>query len=107
MITPAVLAAQRLFRVQRRLETCAGESGGSARICGTGRTPFTIHVLEVQGIFDWAVKQHASTINLKSGTIPSDYRPIVDDALTKLGYRFRLASPEPWSPLGQRTNADD
>ncbi len=47
---------------------------------------------EVQGIFDWAVKQHASTINLKSRTIPSDYRPIVDNALTKLGYRFRLAS---------------
>lgn len=47
---------------------------------------------EVQGIFDWAVKQHASTINLKSRAIPSDYRPIVDDALTKLGYRFRLAS---------------
>lgn len=46
----------------------------------------------MQGIFDWAVKQHASTINLKSRAIPSDYRPIVDDALTKLGYRFRLAS---------------
>lgn len=47
---------------------------------------------EVQGIFDWAVKQHASTINLKSRAVPSEYRPIVDDALTKLGYRFRLAS---------------
>lgn len=47
---------------------------------------------EVQGIFDWAVKQHTSTINLKSRTVPREYRPIVDEALTKLGYRFRLAS---------------
>jgi hypothetical protein len=47
---------------------------------------------EVQGIFDWAVKHHASTLNLKSRTVPSEYRPIVDDALTRLGYRFRLAS---------------
>lgn len=47
---------------------------------------------EVQGIFNWAVTHHVSTINLKSRKVPGEYRPIVDDALTKLGYRFRLAS---------------
>ncbi|MGB7801207.1 DUF4832 domain-containing protein [Buttiauxella sp.] len=47
---------------------------------------------EVQRTFDWAEEQHASTINLKSSEVPIIYRGIVDKALTKLGYRFRLAS---------------
>ncbi|GDX04365.1 DUF4832 domain-containing protein [Buttiauxella sp. A111] len=47
---------------------------------------------EVQRTFDWAEAQHASTINLKSTEVPAMYRGIVDKALTKLGYRFRLAS---------------
>ncbi|UJR53047.1 DUF4832 domain-containing protein [Dickeya zeae] len=47
---------------------------------------------QVQATFDWALAQHASTINLKSRAVPAQYRDIVDNALTKLGYRFRLAS---------------
>ncbi|QDX31434.1 DUF4832 domain-containing protein [Dickeya poaceiphila] len=47
---------------------------------------------QVQATFDWALAQHASTINLKSRIVPAAYRDIVDNALTKLGYRFRLAS---------------
>ncbi|ACT08359.1 conserved hypothetical protein [Dickeya chrysanthemi Ech1591] len=47
---------------------------------------------QVQATFDWALAQHASTINLKSRIVPAEYRDIVDNALTKLGYRFRLAS---------------
>ncbi|RJT23671.1 DUF4832 domain-containing protein [Buttiauxella izardii] len=47
---------------------------------------------EVKRTFDWALENHASTINLKSRAVPADYRDIVDNALMKLGYRFRLAS---------------
>ncbi|MGM3162147.1 DUF4832 domain-containing protein [Dickeya undicola] len=48
--------------------------------------------VQVQATFDWALAQHASTINLKSRSVPRMYRDIVDNALTRLGYRFRLAS---------------
>ncbi|KFC81626.1 DUF4832 domain-containing protein [Buttiauxella agrestis] len=47
---------------------------------------------EVKRTFDWALENHASTINLKSRAVPEVYRDIVDNALMKLGYRFRLAS---------------
>lgn len=47
---------------------------------------------EVQRTFDWAIEKHASTINLKSSEVPVMYRAIVDNALTKLGYRLRLVS---------------
>ncbi len=47
---------------------------------------------EVQATFDWALAQHASTINLKSREVPQEYRDIVDNALAKMGYRFRVLS---------------
>lgn len=47
---------------------------------------------EVQATFDWALAQHASTINLKSTDVPKVYRDIVDKALVKMGYRFRVVS---------------
>ncbi|MEB6379538.1 DUF4832 domain-containing protein [Leclercia adecarboxylata] len=47
---------------------------------------------EVQATFDWALAQHASTLNIKSTDIPRVYRDIVDKALTKIGYRFRVVS---------------
>ncbi|ASY76162.1 DUF4832 domain-containing protein [Pectobacterium polaris] len=56
---------------------------------------------QVQVAFDWALAQHASTINLKSRSVPTEYRDIVDNALTKLGYRFRLASLTHESELAQ------
>ncbi|MBW7981441.1 DUF4832 domain-containing protein [Enterobacillus tribolii] len=45
---------------------------------------------EVQASFDWALAQHVSTINLKSREVPKEYRDIVDNALVKMGYRFRV-----------------
>jgi len=44
----------------------------------------------VQATFDWALQQHASLINAKSGHVPPEYRAIVDSTLKKLGYRFVL-----------------
>ena len=47
---------------------------------------------QVQATFNWALKHHASTLNLKSREVPALYRDIVDKALEKIGYRFRVAS---------------
>lgn len=47
---------------------------------------------DVQATFDWALAQHASTLNLKSRPVPQEYRDILDNALKKLGYRFRVVS---------------
>lgn len=47
---------------------------------------------EVKATLDWALAQHASTINLKSREVPQEYRSLVDSALEKLGYRFRVLS---------------
>ena len=67
----------------------------SFEICGympEWKTEQHYSLAEVQRTFDWAIAQHASTINLKSRAVPKEYRGIVDQALTKLGYRFRLVS---------------
>ena len=45
---------------------------------------------EVQATFDWALQQHASSLNLKSRPIPPEYRDIVDKTLLRIGYRFRV-----------------
>ena len=47
---------------------------------------------QVQATYDWALQHHASTLNLKSREVPAQYRDIVDNALTKIGYRFRVLS---------------
>ena len=67
----------------------------SLEICGymtEWKTQQHYSLAEVQRTFDWAIEQHASTINLKSRAVPQEYRSIVDRALVKLGYRFRLTS---------------
>lgn len=46
---------------------------------------------EVQATFDWALQQHASTLNIKSRPIPTEYRDIVDKALLRIGYRYRVS----------------
>nr|WP_233149172.1 DUF4832 domain-containing protein [Shimwellia pseudoproteus] len=47
---------------------------------------------QVQASFDWALSQHASTLNLKSRPVPAAYRDILDHALEKIGYRFRVVA---------------
>ncbi|WP_375752404.1 DUF4832 domain-containing protein [Vibrio sp. HN007] len=47
---------------------------------------------EVKRSLDWALEQHTSSINLKSSKIPAKYRDLLDDALEKMGYRFRVES---------------
>ncbi|MGL4724403.1 MAG: DUF4832 domain-containing protein [Scandinavium sp.] len=49
---------------------------------------------QVQATFDWALQQHASTLNLKSRRVPQEYRDIVDKALLKIGYRYRVSRLE-------------
>ncbi|AKR77929.1 MULTISPECIES: DUF4832 domain-containing protein [Edwardsiella] len=66
----------------------------SLEICGymtQWQTPLNYTRAQVQATFDWALAHHASTINLKSRPVPPAYRDIVDRALLRLGYRFRLA----------------
>lgn len=45
---------------------------------------------EVKASLDWAIAHHASTLNLKSKPIPTQYRGLLDDALLKIGYRIRF-----------------
>ncbi len=46
---------------------------------------------QVQATFDWALQQHASTLNLKSRRVPQEYRDILDKALLSIGYRYRVS----------------
>ncbi|MGF1749679.1 DUF4832 domain-containing protein [Vibrio cionasavignyae] len=45
---------------------------------------------QVKASLDWAISQHVSSLNLKSKPIPEQYRDLLDDALLKIGYRFRV-----------------
>ncbi len=49
---------------------------------------------DVQQIFDWALGQHASYINNKSDKIPDGTRPLIENCLRLLGYRFVVRSVE-------------
>lgn len=49
---------------------------------------------QVKASLDWAVAQHASTLNLKSQPVPNQYRDLLDDALSKIGYRLRVDTLE-------------
>ncbi|MCF8778290.1 DUF4832 domain-containing protein [Vibrio sp. IRLE0018] len=65
----------------------------SLETCGTMQEWQTMQrysLQEVQASLDWALAQHASSLNLKSKPIPDEYRPLLDEALTKLGYRLRI-----------------
>jgi hypothetical protein len=44
----------------------------------------------VKYIFDEALKWHVSTFNAKSSAVPAEWRPLVDEWLKKMGYRFVL-----------------
>lgn len=48
----------------------------------------------VRQIFDWALAQHASYINNKSSRLPPGTRPLVENLLRVLGYRFVVRSVE-------------
>ncbi|MBN1770145.1 MAG: DUF4832 domain-containing protein [Deltaproteobacteria bacterium] len=45
---------------------------------------------EIHRTFQWALDQHASVVNGKSGPIPADYVPAMNDLLRRNGYRFAL-----------------
>ena len=62
-------------------------------ICGTflrwkNRQKYTED--NVKYIFDQALKWHISSFNAKSSPVPEEWRPLVDDWLKKMGYRFVL-----------------
>jgi hypothetical protein len=44
----------------------------------------------IEYIFDQALKWHISSFNAKSSAVPDMYRPLVDNWLNKMGYRFVL-----------------
>ncbi len=44
----------------------------------------------VKYIFDQALKWHVSVFNAKSSAVPAEWRPLVDQWLNKMGYRFVL-----------------
>ena len=45
---------------------------------------------DIQFILDQALRWHASSVNLKSAAIPSEWQQAFDGLLKKLGYRFVL-----------------
>lgn len=49
---------------------------------------------QVQKTFDFALEQHGSLFNAKSGSIPNAYQPLVKQFLNKLGYRYQLNQVE-------------
>ena len=45
---------------------------------------------DVKYIFDEALKWHTSSFNAKSSPVPDEWKPLVDEWLKKMGYRFAL-----------------
>ena len=65
----------------------------SLEICGTfyrwkDRERYTTE--QVQYIFDQSLKWHISSFNAKSSPVPPEWKPLVDEWLKKMGYRFVL-----------------
>jgi hypothetical protein len=59
---------------------------------------------DVKYIFDQALKWHISTFNAKSSAVPTEWRPLVDEWLKRMGYRFVLRKftyPSIIAPHGQ------
>lgn len=54
---------------------------------------------KVKQTFDDALNMHISLLNLKSGYIPQQYQPLLNDFLKKVGYRFELNMVEITSTL--------
>ncbi|MCE5273327.1 DUF4832 domain-containing protein [bacterium] len=62
-------------------------------ICGTFKTWLKHEKYDektVKYIFDQALKWHISTFNAKSSGVPPQWKPLVDDWLRRMGYRFVL-----------------
>ncbi|MFB9144593.1 DUF4832 domain-containing protein [Vibrio artabrorum] len=67
----------------------------SFEVCGNMRGWWTTQHYtreQVAASLDWAISHHASSLNLKSTPIPEQYRDLLDKALLKIGYRFRVDS---------------
>ncbi len=65
----------------------------SAEICGTFGNWKEVQGYgpeEVQYIFEQALKWHVSSFNAKSSPVPDEYKPLVDEWLKRMGYRFVL-----------------
>lgn len=65
----------------------------SFEICGTfrrWRDQEKYGEKEVKYIFDEALKWHISSFNAKSSPVPAEWKPLVDEWLKKMGYRFVL-----------------
>ncbi len=65
----------------------------SIEICGTFRSWLGKHKYDketVKYIFDQSLKWHISSFNAKSSPVPDEYKPLVDEWLKKMGYRFVL-----------------
>ncbi len=79
----------------------------SIEICGTFRSWLNKHKYDketVKYIFDQSLKWHISSFNAKSSPVPDQYKPLVDEWLKKMGYRFVLRKftfPSEVRPNGQ------
>ena len=79
----------------------------SIEICGTLRSWLGKQKYgkeEVKYIFDQALKWHISSFNAKSSPVPDEYKPLVDEWLKKMGYRYVLRKftfPSEVRPNGQ------
>lgn len=65
----------------------------SLEICGTflrWREKEHYTKKDVQYIFDQALKWHISSFNAKSSPVPTEWEPLVNDWLKKMGYRYVL-----------------
>jgi hypothetical protein len=65
----------------------------SLEICGTffnWRDVQGYGEAEVKYIFDQTLKWHISSFNAKSSRVPEEWKPLVDEWLNKMGYRFAL-----------------
>ena len=47
---------------------------------------------QVAATFKWALSEHVSTIDVVDGGIPEEYRGLVNDVMSKMGYRLILKS---------------
>ncbi|WP_052675222.1 DUF4832 domain-containing protein [Photobacterium iliopiscarium] len=83
---PDMLFNQRWKKAAVDFEICQGSLQDWYNI----NNPQHLTYNQVQKTFDFALNQHASLINAKSGAIPEEYQPLVKQFLNKLGYRYQL-----------------
>ena len=76
-------------------------------ICGTFLSWQEVHKYDeedVKYIFEQGLKWHMSTFNAKSSAVPEEWRPLVNDWLKKMGYRYvlrKLTFPDRVKPHGR------